>query len=232
MATTNGMGSSGSTVNPALYGTTTTSKTDTGTSNISAQQDKFLTLLVAQMKNQDPMNPMDNAQVTTQIAQISTVQGIEKLNQTVSGLTTMMTSMQATQAANLIGRNVLAQGNGLQLSSGMAKGGIELADEASSVKITIKNSSGATVRELELGEQAAGIVNFAWDGKDGNSPQTQLPDGKYSFTIAATDRTGEKITATPLGYARVDNVSINKNNIQISVNGQDLDLNSIYEIQN
>ena len=229
MTTTTNMSSGTSSLNSALYGTSSSSAS---TSGISAQQDKFLTLLVAQMKNKDPMNPMDNAQVTTQIAQISTVQGIEKLNQSVESLSTMMTGMQATQAANLIGRNVLAQGNNLQLSSGMASGGVELANDATLVKVAIKDANGNLVRELNLGEQAAGVVNFAWDGTDGNTPATQLSDGKYTFSVSAYNISGDAVDATPLGYARVDNVSINKNNIQVSVNGKDLDLNSIYEIQN
>src|SRR4051794_1170360 len=88
--------------------------------------DRFLKLLVTQLQNQDPLNPMDNAQVTSQMAQINTVTGIEKLNTTVQGLNSQFVQLQALQGASLVGRDVLMQGDALQTSDGAGTGGFEL----------------------------------------------------------------------------------------------------------
>ena len=99
--------------------------------------DRFLKLLVAQMKNQDPLSPMDNAQVTSQMAQINTVSGIEKLNNTVAGLATQFTQLQAIQGASLVGHDVVVPGNGLQITNAVGEGGFELTAPADQVKVEI-----------------------------------------------------------------------------------------------
>src|SRR6476659_897494 len=95
------------------------------TANDAGSADRFLKLLVAQMQNQDPLNPMDNAQVTSQMAQINTVNGIEKLNTTVQGLSGHVVQMQALQGANLIGRDVIVPGNKMDIEDGVGQGGFE-----------------------------------------------------------------------------------------------------------
>jgi flagellar basal-body rod modification protein FlgD len=101
--------------------------------NAAGSEDRFLKLLVAQLNNQDPMNPMDNAQITSQMAQINTVTGIEKLNTTVEGLNTQFAQLQALSGASLVGREITVRGNKLQLKGGLAVGGFELAGAAGSV---------------------------------------------------------------------------------------------------
>src|SRR4030067_116548 len=94
-----------------------------GTKATSDAQDRFLTLLVAQLKNQDPLNPMDNAQITTQMAQISTVTGIDKLNETLQALSDSMAMGQSVSATSMIGHGVLVPGSTLNLANGQAIGG-------------------------------------------------------------------------------------------------------------
>src|SRR6186713_3264793 len=106
-------------------------------SDATMTSDRFLKLLVAQMKNQDPLNPMDNAQVTSQMAQINTVTGIDKLNTTVQGLSTQFMQLQAVQGASLVGRDVVVPGNTLQIDDGTGEGGFELAGPADQVKVEI-----------------------------------------------------------------------------------------------
>ena len=91
------------------------------TKNEAGSQDRFLKLLVAQMQNQDPMNPLDNAQVTSQMAQINTVSGIDKLNTTVAGLNGQLVQLQALQGATLVGRDVTVAGNRLSVQGGVGK---------------------------------------------------------------------------------------------------------------
>lgn len=116
-----------------LNGTSTTEKK----SAIEEAQDRFMKLLVAQLQTQDPLNPLDNAAVTSQMAQISTVQGIEKLNQTMSSLTDMYKTSQTVAAAALIGHVALSDGNQMVLSNSQAVAGVELAKDAEDRKSVV-----------------------------------------------------------------------------------------------
>ena len=146
----------------------------------SETQDRFLKLLVTQMKNQDPLNPLDNAEVTTQMAQLSTVSGIDKLNSTLLALSANMTAAQSVSAANMIGHGVLVPGSAVSLVNGQALGGVDLVKPADNVTVTIYGPAGNIVRMLQYSAQDAGILPFAWDGK--NDAGEMLADGSYTFT--------------------------------------------------
>ncbi|MBN9696666.1 MAG: flagellar hook assembly protein FlgD [Zoogloea sp.] len=154
------------------------------TSKTDEAQSRFLKLLTEQLKNQDPLNPMDNAQMTSQLAQISTVDGIAKLNTTLTALLQDSQSSEAMQAAALVGKGVMVEGKSLTLSGSKAYGGFELTSAADKVTVTIKDSAGTEVRKMELGSFDAGVFNFAWDGKSTNG--TQAVDGKYTMSVTAT----------------------------------------------
>lgn len=162
--------------------------------------DRFLKLLVAQMQNQDPLNPMDNAQVTSQMAQINTVTGIEKLNTTVQGLNSQFVQMQALQGASLVGRDVIVPGNLVDIDEGVGQGGFELTSAADAVKVEILSASGQVVETLQLGAQSAGMHSFDW--KAG----TATNDSGLRFRVTAT-LGGVNTTATPLMRDTVDAVS-------------------------
>jgi len=131
------------------------------------QSDRFLKLLVTQMQNQDPLNPMDNAQITTQMAQISTVSGIDKLAGVVGGMNGLLLQMQSLEAANLVGKDVLVAGSKLTLANdGSTSAGFELDGAAQSVVVTIKNASGKVVDTVDFGAMAAGRHSFDWTSKD------------------------------------------------------------------
>src|SRR5262245_33854411 len=180
---------------------TSATGTAAGTGEI---QDRFLKLLVTQMKNQDPLNPLDNAQVTSQLAQINTVSGIEKLNTTLSNLSTSFIAGQSLQSAALIGRSVLTDGNRLVYAGAPVTGAADLAQPADRVTVTIADAAGNAVRTLELGAQKAGAAQFQWDGL--NDAGAKVPEGSYTFKIAA-QRGGQPVTANPLGVGRVASVS-------------------------
>lgn len=176
-------------------------KAKSAQSSTDAMGERFLTLLVSQIRNQDPLNPMDNAQMTSQLAQINTVNGLEKLNATLEKLVSFYDEGRAMQAAAMVGKNVLVAGNKLQLGSeGGTVGGVELAEDADNVRLTIKDGNGLVVRTLELGESEAGSRVFAWDGKtDGGAIAAA---GDYSFTVEAVAGT-DKITATAMQFGTV-----------------------------
>ena len=171
-------------------------------------------LLVAQMKNQDPLNPMDNAQMTSQIAQINTVSGIEKLNGTVESLRSSFVSLQAQGAAQLVGREVLVEGSGLSLKDGAARAGIDLAATASAVKIDVLDSAGRTVQTLNLGALSTGVKTFAWDGR--GSDGTQLADGEYRFKVSATNGVAA-VDTTALAAVGVKAVTASSSGVQIDL---------------
>lgn len=166
--------------------------------------DRFLTLLMAQMKNQDPLNPLDNSQVTTQLAQINTVNGIEKLNATLTTLLSAYNDTQAMQSAGLIGKGVLFEGSTLTLSGGMAAGGATLGAAADKVVVKVLDSSGNLVQTENLGAKDAGTFSFVWDGK--NAAGQAVKDGSYKFTVEATKADGSKVTAKALQLGTVDAV--------------------------
>jgi len=162
--------------------------------------DRFLTLLITQLRNQNPLSPMENAEMTSQLAQMSTVSGIERLNATLSLLVDSFGDTQAIQASTMIGKNVLIDGNNLSLVDGVAFGGANLAVAADSVKITIMDSGGNVLQTQELGPQEAGHVLFMWNGQ--NTVGEEVPDGGYRFTVEAT-RGNSTVNVSPLQVGMV-----------------------------
>lgn len=189
-------------------------KSSAKTSSATATQDRFLKLLVTQMKNQDPLNPMDNAQVTSQMAQLSTVTGVDKLNATLQALSDSMMSGQSLQAATgMIGHGVLVEGKGVDLIKGNGYGGIELAQSADRVDVAIYDQAGALVRNIQLGAQPVGLTNWQWDGR--NDAGVTMADGGYTFTVNAV-QAGAPVAATALQFGMVNSVMQGKQGVTLS----------------
>jgi flagellar basal-body rod modification protein FlgD len=172
------------------------------TSDSTVTADRFLKLLVAQMQNQDPLSPMDNAQVTSQMAQINTVTGIDKLNTTVQGLSSQFIQLQAVQGASLVGRDVIVAGNKLSVDAeaGVGQGGFQLDNPADAVKVEILAPSGAVMQTLNLGAEGAGVHSFNWPSG------TATSDSGLTFRVTATAG-GVATPVTPLMRDRVDAIS-------------------------
>ncbi len=193
-------------------------------SAVQEQEDRFLKLLVAQMNNQDPLNPLDNAEVTSQMAQLSTVTGIEKLNATLES----MGQLQSYQAAGMIGHGVLAPGSFMTLASGVGVAGFELPQTADSVTVKVFNSSGTLMRELDLGKQNAGSNLFSWDGKDDSG--AAVADGNYTFTVTAK-AAGESVSPTSLAVGLVSSVLMDKTGPKLIVEGMgQLEMENVRQI--
>ena len=126
-------------------------------------QDQFLKLLTTQLQNQDPLSPMDNAQLTSQIAQINTVSGIATLNTSVQALSSQFLQMQTLQGASLVGKSVVVPGNTLDIADGVGQGGFDLTSAADSVKVAVVDASGKTVDTIDMGAQSAGMHSFNWN---------------------------------------------------------------------
>jgi len=202
-------------------------KAKTETDSVQADTDKFMTLLVTQLQNQDPLNPMDNAQMTSQLAQLQTVTGVNKLNTTLESLKASYQSTESLQATQLIGAGVLVEGDGILLHKSQAILGVELETPADKVQIVITDSNGKDVASLELGEQEAGIIPIAWDGVpdpnklDADGKPVVLPDGSYSFRVVAS-RGGETLKdAKALAFDSVASVTTGgKDGVKLNLPGK------------
>ncbi|MEW6513280.1 MAG: flagellar hook assembly protein FlgD [Pseudomonadota bacterium] len=177
-------------------------------------ENRFLTLLTTQLKNQDPLNPMDNAELTSQLAQISTVNGIEKLNATLQTLLSGMEDSQAMEAASLVNRGVLVPGSSMTLGENGGIGGFELATPADEASVTIKDSNGLVIHTMNLGALDAGIHPFVWDGKTDSGAQAAL--GNYTYSISAKTGTTTS-TPTALAYGLVQAVTRNATGLTLDV---------------
>jgi flagellar basal-body rod modification protein FlgD len=188
----------------------------TGTaSSVKATKDDFLKLLVTQMRYQDPMNPMDNAQMTSQIAQLNTVEGINQLNATVTNLQASLMASQSMQSASLIGKTILADGNAINLQSGSASLSMRLEGPAESVTVDVINSSGRIIKTANLGANAAGIQTFTWDGSTNEGGVA--PNGQYTFQVNAK-KLNQAVVVTPLTQATVSGVELTSAGPQLSLN--------------
>lgn len=188
----------------------------TSTTNTSADSEqRFLKLLVTQLNNQDPLNPLDNAQLTSQLAQMSTVSGIEKLNGSFQSLLAQSGSSQVLQSAALIGRTVLVPGNDLAFKQGVdAPFAVDLPGAAESVKVTITNAAGDAVRSYDLGALPPGVKTLSWDGvSDSGAP---VADGAYTINVAATGG-GSRVAASALTYEKVASVAQGANGVALDL---------------
>lgn len=178
-------------------------KDTTTTSTTQQSKNQFLTLLTTQLRNQDPMNPMENAELTSQLAQLSTVEGIEKLNSMMTQLLESQSSAEGLQAAALVGRGVLVEGKNLTLTDAGAVGGFELDGPADNVLLSIKDASGIEVASLTLADVEAGSQNYVWDGttKDGS----KAANGLYTVSVTAT-QADKAVVSRPLQFAAVTSI--------------------------
>lgn len=193
---------------------------------IDETQDRFLKLLVTQMQNQDPLNPLDNSEVTSQLAQINTVTGINNLNETLKLLVSDFDAANSLEAASMIGRNVLVPGAAIELQDKVAVAGVDLPQAVDEVTITIKDSAGIAIRNIDLGPQEEGVIPFTWDGATDSG--TSAVNGNYSFTVSAKQGDAD-VKVTALAFGSVKSVSPDENGTILDIG--ELGIASIHEIK-
>ncbi|ANX03736.1 flagellar hook assembly protein FlgD [Immundisolibacter cernigliae] len=191
-------------------------------------QEDFMTLLSTQLKFQDPSKPMEANEMVAQMAQLSMMTGISDLKDQLAGLSQSLTSSRASQAAQLVGREVLLDGEAMLLPlGGPLTGAVNLPANAADLKLSIYDPAGRLVRQVTLGPQPAGIVRFAWDGS--------LPDGTNAapgqYRVFADPGTGESVPTLAAG--RVDSVLLGSDGqgVQLVVDGYGLtDLGAVKQV--
>lgn len=211
-----------------INGAAGTSASGKDVNSADAIQDRFLKLFTTQLQAQDPLNPMDNSQMTAQMSQISTVTGLEKLNQSMASLTQAQMAAQSLTASGLIGRSVLVADNGLTLKGGEVRGAVGLTQGADQLRIEVKDSKGSVVDSFDIAQPGSGLTYFNWDGK--NAAGETLPDGEYTFSASAT-KAGKAVEATALSYQQVRSVGIDglTPNLALS-NGKRVTLDTVVEV--
>ena len=193
-----------------------TSTSKTGSSSSTLTQSDFLSLLTTKLSYQDPTKPVDNSQMVNQMAQISTVSGISSLNDSVSNLSTIVTSSQALMASSLVGQKVLLPSNTGYLSEGGSMTGVVATGTgASDLTLSIKNAAGSVVYQSSISGDQVGNVPFSWDGKD--SSGNTLPEGKYTVSVnGLVDGKSQELSG--LLYGKVNSVTLGSSSTSTSLN--------------
>jgi flagellar basal-body rod modification protein FlgD len=197
-------------------------------------KDDFLKLLVTQLSNQDPLNPMDGQQFAAQLAQFSSVEQLLNLNESMAAQAEMTgllsQNMNNGVATGLIGKQIVASGDQIGLSdSGAVPLGFEFGDAANGVTVTIKDASGNVVRAIELGSSAAGSHEISWDGTGESG--SRLPEGVYSFDVQGKDADGNGITAAPIMKGTIDRVSFGADGILLWMGNAAVSLAAVQSVQ-
>jgi flagellar basal-body rod modification protein FlgD len=195
-------------------------------------QEDFLTLMTEQLKNQDPMKPTDNGEFLGQMAQFSSVSSLGKLEQTVSQLATSLQAGMGLNAVNMIGKEALVASDRVTLENDgdSARGAVNLPAGTGNLRVTISDPGGNVIRQIDMGNQPAGLREFTWDGKrnDGSA----AAKGNYLVT-AQFDTEGDTTEAAQtLLFSKIDSVSFDKGQPKLNIqNGQAMEFAAIQRIQ-
>jgi flagellar basal-body rod modification protein FlgD len=177
----------------------------------------FLTLMLAQLKNQDPTSPVDSNTFLSQLAQLSEVQGITSLNTSFSTLSNSLSSSQALQASSLLGHQALVNSGTATLAAGAAvTGAVNIPQTTSQAVLSISDSSGVLVNQINLGAQSAGRASFSWNGTTNTG--SQAPPGTYTLTAQYAGATKGGTAATTLVNGTVESVSMGAGSTGLTVN--------------
>lgn len=207
---------------------TATSKAASALGGGQDTQDRFIKMLVAQLQNQDPLNPMDNSQVTSQMAQLNTVQGIQNLNSTMQTMASSFGATASLQATSMLGRTVMSEGNAIGLNGGAAKAAIDMGQSADQVTVEIKNAAGQVVSTQNLGATQSGLHAIEWDGT--TDAGAKAPDGNYTFTVKAK-AAGQDAKVTPMTVNTVQGVSQASDGVKLlTASGSELKLTDVKRI--
>ncbi len=192
-------------------------------------QDQFLELMLTQLQNQDPLNPMESGDFLAQIAQFGTVNGITELNESFATLSGSLQSSQALQASTMVGNTVLVPVNQTAISTGAeVSGAIDLNSSTPNLVFTVTDASGQAVRQLDLGQQQSGLTRFIWDGRDNNG--NPVPGGNYVIEAAALVN-GEAVAQPVYLNARVDSVTLSRTGGEPVLNLNGMNSVSISEVR-
>lgn len=203
-------------------------RTSSSESNILGKDD-FLNLLVTQLQHQDPLNPMDSAEFTSQLAQFSSLEQMSNVNTNLELLQLYQASINNSQAVGFIGKTIKALGNSIGVADGVADQiHFELAENASAVIAHIYDSHKNLIKTIQAGGLNAGEQSVEWDATDNDG--NKVPDGTYSFEVVATDTNANPVSATTLITASVSGVSFKDGTTYLLAGNQEIPIGSVFEV--
>jgi flagellar basal-body rod modification protein FlgD len=218
-----------------ISNTTSAASTSATSSNSTMGKDDFLKLMIEELKNQDPMNPMDGTQYASQLAQFSSLEQLTNLNdtmtQSMAANTSLTQSINNMMVSNLIGKETKLSGGDIQLNGQTSVDiGYNLPSTASQVQVNIYNSSGAIIKTIDSSKFSQGDSKLSWDLTDNNG--NKLSTGDYTFKVVAEDSSGKDITASLYKYGIIDGVKFNSSGTIVVVDGAEYSISEIAEITN
>lgn len=192
-------------------------------------KDDFLKLFVTQLQNQDPLNPQDSTQFISQLAQLTQVEQAYNTNTNLTSLLNQGNNGTTLAAVSLIGKQIQATGSQVSLQAGSPSTiNFNLAQAANQVTVTVKDSTGATVKSINAGSMAAGDGSISWDGTDGTGKA--LSSGAYSFSVSAMDAGGNSVATTPLVKGKVDAVDMTGAIPMLTIGNVELSLTNVITV--
>ena len=207
--------------NPGLY--------DPGASSTALGKDDFLTLLLAQLQNQDPLNPADSTEYTAQLAQFSSLEQLSNVNANLEYMQLYQASINNAQAVSFIGKEIIALGDEVRVADGQAQNcRFELSGDASGVVVNIYDGNGKLVKALEQGALNAGRQTVAWDGTDQNG--NTVADGNYTFEVQAVDAADQDVAAVTYSSGLVEGVTFIEGVTYFLVGNQKIPISDIVEV--
>lgn len=204
-------------------------QTQTSSTTKTLGKDDFLKLFVAQLRSQNPLNPMDNTEFTAQLAQFSSLEQLSNINTQLHDLLLFQNSLQNTLTNNLIGRRVKIPGNEIYLKEN-GEISYTLQEDVSKVKISFYDSGGGLVKEVNLGQQTSGEKSYVWDGTDNSG--NRLPEGHYQVKVEALDDSGNPVNVSTMVYGTVTGITFDNNITYLIIdNTLKIQLSEIKEIK-
>ena len=212
---------SASNTNPGIY--------DPGATSTAMGKDDFLTLLITQLQNQDPLNPADSTEYTAQLAQFSSLEQLSNVNANLEYMQLYQASINNAQAVSFIGKEVISLGNDVQVTEGQAdKCRFELSENASGVIVNIYDSEGNLVKAIEQGAMDKGRQSVVWDGTDQNG--NPVADGDYTFEVMAVDAADQAVEAVTYSSGLVEGVTFSEGRTYFLVGNQKVSISDIVEV--
>jgi flagellar basal-body rod modification protein FlgD len=214
---------------------TTAATTGTGTQGVQGSsrealgKDDFLKLLITQMRYQDPLSPMDNSQFLSQMAQFSSLEQMQNLNESFDQSMLLSQSLNNSSAAGFIGRHVRASGDGVTLgTTGSAELGYFLPTDAATVTLTVLDDQDREVRTLVADGTTAGAHRLEWDGTDLDG--RRVAAGSYTFKVSAKDADGVDVNATSVVTGLVQGITFKNGSAYLLVDGREVSLSEVLEV--
>jgi len=195
--------------------------------SVKSMSENFLRMLTAQLQNQDPLNPLDNASMTSQLAALNQVDGINRLNTSINSLVAQMQSASFMNLANTVGKTALVAGSKMVYQGEPITLAANLDAAANTLMATVRNEQGEIVTQVNLGAVAAGSTEFVWDGKDdaGNA----VPAGLYQLEFKASNAAGEAVNVTSYVGSVIAGIGQDKGNILLTLlDGRDITPQDIF----